>query len=1280
MKRLLNDDGILCKPQYMRNERSIFCMAAATISSLELASKSMPDPSLPQPSEAMGFALAQPGGPLRRAITARYRVPEELAVRELVGLVRFDPEANERIRGRAKALVERIRAEKGRAFDVDALMHEFELSSGEGITLMCLAEALLRIPDSDTADRLIEETLRNGNWSRHLGASRSPFVNSVCLGLAAMAGLIKVQGALPATIAQLLRGASRPAIRRAMMAAVELLGSQFVLGERIGQAVARAARNEKRGYRYSYDMLGEAATTMEDADLYHEAYVEAIHEIGGTGRGGSVYERPGISVKLSALHPRYGRAQRDRVMRELLPRVKELMLLCKRYDIAISVDAEESDRLELSLDLFEALALDADLAGWQGLGTVVQASQKRCVAVLNWLFDLAERTQRRLMVRLVKGAYWDTEVRRAQIDGMPGYPVYTRKAHTDIAYIACARMLLARPDRVFPQFATHNALTVAQVLELAGQKPDLEFQCLHGMGQTLYDKVVGRKGLGFPCRIYAPVGTHETLLAYLVRRILENGANSSFVNQIIDPNVPLDDLLRNPIALARSNAWTPHPLVPRPQQLYPDRRNSTGVDLTDELALVGLERELRNAAQSCWRASPIIASDSYRVPDATILARSPADRSVVIGKVVEADQMAVEHALRAAELAPGWPLDVNARATILLTAADLFERDLGRLAYLAVREAGKTIPNAIGEIREAVDYCRYYATRLRTERLGRPLGPVVCISPWNFPLAIFVGQIAAALAAGNHVIAKPAEQTPLIAAEAVSLLHSAGVPKSALQFLPGRGETVGASLVADRRVQGVIFTGSLAVAQAIHRSLAARGNLPLIAETGGQNAMIVDSSALPEQVVPDVLSSAFDSAGQRCSALRVLLLQQEVADRYIRMLEGAMRELVVGDPARLDTDVGPIIDREAKDQLDAQVSRLERIGRLIARAPISNLNRGHFVSPVAFEIDSLDRLQGEVFGPVLHVLRYDARELGCVIDRLNETGYGLTLGLHTRLKATVDFVSKRARVGNIYVNRNMIGAVVGVQPFGGEGKSGTGPKAGGPLTLSALVRPPELRHNGLHIVTLGPQRDGAHKPSFAGSGTTIAGEYDGWREVLDRLREHEDSGVAEMARWYSAEIDALADRELPGPTGERNRWMTAPRGTVVALGEGEGGRVGWLGQAFAALAAGNPVIFACRRPDPIAAEVAEWIRCNEGRAIEVRVDPEDRWASMPELAAVLCGDGARAAEASVRVSLREGRRIPVIEPAIHRWAYPLWRLRTERSISENTSASGGNAMLLARVA
>ncbi|HEY5299507.1 MAG TPA: bifunctional proline dehydrogenase/L-glutamate gamma-semialdehyde dehydrogenase PutA, partial [Acetobacteraceae bacterium] len=809
---------------------------------------------------------------------------------------------------------------------------------------------------------------------------------------------------------------------------------------------------EARGFRYSYDMLGEAATTAADAARYDREYEQAIHAIGRASAGRALIDGPGISVKLSALHPRYSRSQRERVMAELLPRLRALTILARRYDIGLNIDAEEADRLELSLDLLEALCLDPAFAGWNGIGFVVQAYQKRASFVLDYLIDLGRRSGHRLMLRLVKGAYWDSEIKRAQVEGLEGFPVFTRKAHTDVSYLACARILLDAPDAVFPQFATHNAHTMAAVHTMAGagfHPAQYEFQCLHGMGEPLYDEVVGSDMLDRPCRIYAPVGTHETLLAYLVRRLLENGANTSFVHRVSDPAVPIEALIADPVEQVRAflPIGAPHPMIALPRDLFaPERRNSAGLDLSDERCLASLSSPLLASVGTSWRAG---------AGGATRAIRNPADRRDVVGHVVDSTPETVNAAFgRAAAAAPLWAATPpTERAACLLRAADLLEARMRPLLGLIVREAGKSLADAVGEVREAVDFLRYYAVAVRAgfdNATHRPLGLVVCISPWNFPLSIFSGQVAAALAAGNAVLAKPAEETPLIAAQAVSLLHEAGVPRGAVRLLPGAGE-VGAALVGDARTQGVAFTGSTDVARLIRRQLADRLSpagepIPLIAETGGQNALIVDSSALAEQVVADVLMSAFDSAGQRCSALRVLCVQEEVADRVVAMLKGAMAELSVGNPDRLSTDVGPVITEEARRGIEAHVRAMRDAGHPVFALKLpEECRHGTFVAPTLIELSSLSELTHEVFGPVLHVLRYRRDDLDAVMAAIGATGYALTFGLHTRIDETIAHVADRVAAGNVYVNRNLIGAVVGVQPFGGHGLSGTGPKAGGPL-------------------------------------------------------------------------------------------------------------------------------------------------------------------------------------------------------------------------------------------
>jgi RHH-type proline utilization regulon transcriptional repressor/proline dehydrogenase/delta 1-pyrroline-5-carboxylate dehydrogenase len=851
---------------------------------------------------------------------------------------------------------------------------------------------------------------------------------------------------------------------------MRILGHQFVMGRTIEEALDRGASEETRGFRYSFDMLGEAARTADDAARYAERYRAAIATIGARVKGRDLHHAPGISVKLSALHPRYEEAQRDRVLRELPPTLLALAEQAKRAGIGFTIDAEEADRLDLSLDLIAGLAAAPELAGWHGLGLAMQAYQKRALPLIDWLAALARGHHRRLMLRLVKGAYWDSEIKRTQERGLDQFPVYTRKLATDVSYLACAKRIWAARDAFFPQFATHNAHSVAAILDLVGTERDFEFQRLHGMGEALYDQIVGpatnnKAPNQFPCRVYAPVGGHEDLLAYLVRRLLENGANTSFVNRLVDERAPVEGLIADPVARLKSLKAKPHPRIKLPRDLYPDRRNSRGIDLSDPPHLVVLANTLATVSAKPALALPII--DGAEEAGASRPVTSPADRRVVVGHVSEANEAQIERALSAAaKAAPGWDnTPAEERAKLLDRAGDLLQARMADFIALTVREGGRIIPDAVSEVREAIDHCRYDAARLRAEfaapaEMAGPTGErnllelhgrgvFACISPWNFPLAIFLGQIAGALAAGNAVIAKPAEQTPLVAAAAVRLLHDAGFPGDVVQLLPGEG-SVGAKLVADPRIAGVAFTGSTDTARSINQALAQRPGpiVPLIAETGGQNALIADSSALPEQLVADALTSAFDSAGQRCSSARVLFVQEDIAERVIAMLIGAMDMLTIGDPVLLSTDIGPLIDEPARAALDVHVERMQREAKILHTLQVPpGFEHGTFFAPRLIELDRLDRLTGEVFGPILHVVRWQSGHLDRVLDQVIATGFGLTLGIHSRIDETVSTIHARLPVGNCYVNRNMIGAVVGVQPFGGEGLSGTGPKIGGPHYL-----------------------------------------------------------------------------------------------------------------------------------------------------------------------------------------------------------------------------------------
>ncbi|MEO6968058.1 MAG: bifunctional proline dehydrogenase/L-glutamate gamma-semialdehyde dehydrogenase PutA [Rhodanobacteraceae bacterium] len=1019
--------------------------------------------------------LPGPASPSRVAITAAWSVDETAAVRALLVQAELPAAEREQVLAQAAELVTQVRANVAGQSAVESFMRQYDLSSEEGVLLMCMAEALLRIPDRLTTDKLIRDKLGEADWRKHLGASDSLFVNASTWGLLLTGHLVNLadatRGDASAAFKRLAARAGEPMIRLAVRQAMRIMGHQFVMGRNIGEALDRSSKGDNADYRYSYDMLGEAALTAPDAARYRRAYRDAIKALGARGPWRDVLEAPSISVKLSALHPRYEVGQRERVHVELAAELLELAQLAKQNGIGMTVDAEEADRLELSLDVIGAVFAARSLEGWNGFGLAVQAYQKRAPFVIDWLTQTAREAKRRWCVRLVKGAYWDSEIKRAQESGLAGYPVFTRKPNTDVSYLACAKKLFAAgSDAIYPAFATHNAHTIAAIHHYANGRP-FEFQRLHGMGADLYSQVIGGEHWNVPCRVYAPVGSHEDLLPYLVRRLLENGANTSFVNRVVDESVPVRELVADPCEQVRAfgaahDGRYEHPRIPLPVDLYGSlRKNSMGVNLANDDELKTLAAAV-NAPHAPWTAQPLVPGATTGEAEREVT--NPADRRVVIGTSRNADAATIEKALANAIAAQtAWDnVPARQRAAVLEHAADLLEKNRGELIALCVREAGKTIPAAISEVREAADMCRYYAGQARKlfgqpESLPGPTGEsnqlflrgrgvFVCISPWNFPLAIFTGQVAAGLAAGNAVIAKPADQTTLIGHAAVKFLHQAGVPEAALQFVPCKGSVLGNTLLTKPEVAGVCFTGSTETAWTINRTLAAR-NAPiaaLIAETGGQNALIADSSALPEQLVKDVVTSAFDSAGQRCSATRVLFVQDDIADKVIAMLAGAMDQLKVGDPALLSTDVGPVIDAPSCKLLDEHAARMQREARLINQAGLGpECAHGTYFAPRAYEIPSLSLLTGEVFGPALHVVRWKASDLDQVIDAINATGFGLTLGVHSRIDETIEHIARRAKVGNTYVNRNQIGAVVGVQPFGGENLSGTGPKAGGPHYL-----------------------------------------------------------------------------------------------------------------------------------------------------------------------------------------------------------------------------------------
>lgn len=1018
----------------------------------------------------------------RVAIQSVYLQDESKAIAYMLQELEQDEATQARVVEQATALIQQVRDQLSDQAGLDAFMREYSLSSQEGVVLMSLAEALLRIPDSDTADRLIQDKLAKADWQAHLGHSGSWLVNTATWGLMLTGRLVDVPSTVTKNVGNFLNRlvvrSGEPVIRAAIKEAMRIMGYHFVMGRSIQEALKRTQSKEQKSYLHSFDMLGEAALTREDTEHYFTAYLDAITELHAAYPNATdIREVPGISVKLSALHPCFTWWQRERVMRELPVRLLTLCETARDAGIGLTIDAEEADRLELTLDLFAWLLQRPSLQGWDGLGLAVQAYQKRAPLVIDWLAEQCQQQGRKIMLRLVKGAYWDTEIKRAQEAGLEDYPVYSRKVSTDVSYLFCVQRIIAAGDCFYPQFATHNAYTVAAVCQLMPSDLPFEFQRLHGMGVGLYQALKESRPDTI-CRVYSPVGGHKELLPYLVRRLLENGANTSFINRIEDQQTPLESLVQNPVVQLGEMVDKPHSQIPCPTELFaPERRNAMGINLHDELTLRSLEKSLFELHQQVFSAAPLINGESQK--GETIAVNNPANNSEIVGEVVEATAEMVGAAFAAAQQGfTEWrDSPIEMRAACLERAADLFESHHAELISLCIREAGRGVADALSELREAVDFCRYYAAQLRktfqpislpgptgeeNSLLLHGRGVFVCISPWNFPLAIFTGQVAAALAAGNAVIAKPARQTPLIAMRVVQLMHEAGIPTSVLQLLPGASGLLSQPLLSHPVLSGVAFTGSTQAALKINRTMAARDGaiLPLIAETGGQNVMIVDSSALPEQVVQDVLFSAFNSAGQRCSALRVLFLQEESAERIIELMKGAIVELKMGDPAQLSSDVGPIIDEAAQQKLQDYVARMKLEATLIAEAALpAELARGSYVAPVIFEIDSLSQLGGEVFGPVLHVIRFGSKELDKIMAEINGTGYGLTLGIHSRIESTIHYIQGKARIGNVYVNRNMIGAVVGVQPFGGENLSGTGPKAGGPYTLLRYATEQTLSNN-----------------------------------------------------------------------------------------------------------------------------------------------------------------------------------------------------------------------------
>ncbi|MBD3676830.1 MAG: bifunctional proline dehydrogenase/L-glutamate gamma-semialdehyde dehydrogenase PutA [Rhodobacteraceae bacterium] len=1151
---------------------------------------------------------------IRETIRQQHLAPEHSVLDGLRAAHAPAPDVRASAQRHAEDLVSRIRS-AGKPGLMEIFMAEYGLSTSEGIALMCLAEALLRVPDADTIDALIEDKIAPSEWEKHLGHSSSSLVNASTWALM-LTGQVLKDHHQPGTAA-VLRGAIKrlgePVIRTAVQRAIKELGHQFVLGRTIDEALKRGAHLQKQGYTFSYDMLGEAALTAADAQHFYDAYAAAIASLAPHCTADDIRENPGISIKLSALHPRYEEAQRARVMDELVSRAKALAIQARKAGMGLNIDAEEAARLDLSLDVIEAVLSDEALAGWDGFGVVVQAYGKRAAPVLDWLHALAEKLDRKIMVRLVKGAYWDTEVKLAQVEGLADFPVFTRKVASDVSYICCAKKLLGMTDRIYPQLATHNAHTVAAILEMAEDKQAFEFQRLQGMGDTVHGMV--HQDNGTRCRIYAPVGPHRDLLAYLVRRLLENGANSSFVNQIMDESVPPSVIAADPFD-ALDAGGSNEAVIPPADLFAPERTNSRGFDLTDPEELERIDAARSQFAASAWTAAPRMSAKpgGGEVIDVTNPAR-PDDK---VGTVTLASGADVDAAVGAAK---PWAATARDRAAALNRAADLYEENFGEFFALLCREAGKALPDAVAEIREAVDFLRYYAAEGVRLADAAPRGVMTCISPWNFPLAIFTGQIAAALAAGNAVLAKPAESTMLTADLAVRLMHEAGVPVAALQLLPGEGGTVGRALTSDPRVAGVTFTGSLETARLIERAMAETldPSAPLVAETGGLNAMIVDSTALPEQAIRDILMSGFRSAGQRCSALRVLYLQEDIAEGFLKMLYGAMDELIVGDPWALSNDIGPVIDATAQAEISAHVEKARAEGRLLKQ--LATPETGHFIGPAVIRVGGIADVEREIFGPVVHVATFRANEIDKVIDAVNASGYGLTFGMHSRINERIERVTSRLCVGNMYVNRNQIGAIVGSQPFGGEGLSGTGPKAGGPRYVQRFTKPAPVAE------AVGPGK------------------------VADPAK------VAKMLQALAPDRTAkLSTESLPGPTGESNQLSTYGRGVVLCLGPTPG-----AAERQARIAAQNGCMPLVVVPNPRRTGAVDGFL---DRAELTRLDGFDAVALWSE------GDDLKAARQAL--ASRDGRLIPLMtgeDMAL--------LCQQERHVCIDTTAAGGNAALLA---
>ncbi len=1271
---------------------------------------------------------------LRSCIRQHTHADEAECVARLITESSVDEVARDEILAQGRNFVQGCREDADLAGSLDVFMQEFSLSSKEGVALMCLAESLLRVPDAETADDLIAEKILSGDWSDHLGQSDSLFVNASTWGLMLTGRVVSLENEITnqtdSWLKKMVNRLGEPVIRTAVRQAMKIMGQQYVLGRSITEAISRGRNENGSDTRFSFDMLGEGARTAPDAKRYFDGYLAAIREIGEHQKSQGVIKGDGISVKLSALHPRYQYLQEQRVFNELYPQLLALATEAKQLGLGFSIDAEEADRLDISLDLFESLAREPALGDWDGLGFVLQAYGKRAPFVVDWLIALGRDSNRKLMVRLVKGAYWDTEIKYAQEEGYKDYPVYTSKVNTDLSYQICAARLLDAQDVIYPQFATHNAHTVAMILSLVnnpdGSIKSFEFQRLHGMGDLLYRRVL-QQHKALAVRVYAPVGEYRDLLPYLVRRLLENGANSSFVNRFMDKKVPVEEVITDVQSQVELNPARRHRGIPTPRHLFrasgEQRDDTHGIDFANAEVVSQLLSTVDEVEKQRWAVGPIIDGVEHADHGEPVIC--PADHHKVIGSCRRAESDEVVKALESAASAQAsWDqIGGNARADILEKAAEEMEARMPELVAMIAFEAGRTLNDGVSEVREAVDFLRYYALQAREHyqgktRLEGPLGDIAdyqqkgrgvffCISPWNFPLAIFIGQVAAALAAGNSVIAKPADPTPIIASEGIKLLHAAGVPVSVLQFVPGRGRVLGDILNHDSRVKGVAFTGSTEVALGIQKTLVERGgDLPcFIAETGGQNTMIVDSSALPEQVVDDAIRSAFLSAGQRCSALRVLYLQDDIADGVIEMLVGAMKELSIGMPWLLSTDVGPIIDQKARSGLLKHIENMKQRKAVkfhYACEMPEGLESATFLAPHLFELNSINELPGEVFGPILHIVRFNKAKFDRVLDEINDTGFGLTLGVHSRIEHFAQEVVAKTRVGNNYINRNIIGAVVGVNPFGGQGLSGTGPKAGGPNYLprfGCLESEWVKNQEGLNLV---------HQKNTAVNKTT---EQE-WCKIMAEAIRHESAwnrlGAVKRAILFNIAADTLTTKGsdltesrlesalrfvalqanqiqgevmyLPGPTGETNQLLLQGRGVYFCGADASVNLLERFTQTVFALAAGNCVI--THVPADQYNQFQSWLEplFNAGvpRAVLQLVTGEET----VELACTETNIAGFAwlgkAESVMKIQLALLERGGPIATVLFNEINPksFQRYTVEKTITVNIVATGGNALLL----